>query len=45
LCGKNYGDDEEQDIAFRVIADHLRAEFVYCRRTVAIEYGCGLCHS
>jgi alanyl-tRNA synthetase len=25
LCGKNYGDDEKQDIAFRVIADHLRA--------------------
>ncbi len=25
LCGKNYGDDEQQDIAFRVIADHLRA--------------------
>ncbi|MCX6176480.1 MAG: alanine--tRNA ligase, partial [Bacteroidetes bacterium] len=25
LCGKNYGDNEEQDIAFRVIADHLRA--------------------
>lgn len=25
LCGKNYGDNEEQDIAFRVISDHLRA--------------------
>ena len=25
LCGKNYGDNEEQDIAFRVIADHIRA--------------------
>ncbi|MFM8996370.1 MAG: alanine--tRNA ligase, partial [Bacteroidota bacterium] len=25
LCGKNYGDDEKQDIAFRVITDHLRA--------------------
>ncbi len=25
LCGKNYGDNEAQDIAFRVIADHIRA--------------------
>lgn len=25
LCGKNYGEDEKQDIAFRVIADHIRA--------------------
>ena len=25
LAGKKYGDDEKQDIAFRVIADHIRA--------------------
>lgn len=25
LCGKNYGNHEKQDIAMRVIADHLRA--------------------
>ena len=25
LCGKIYGDNEAQDIAFRVIADHIRA--------------------
>ncbi len=25
LAGKSYGDDEKQDIAFRVIADHIRA--------------------
>jgi alanyl-tRNA synthetase len=25
LCNKKYGDNEEQDIAFRVIADHIRA--------------------
>ena len=25
LCGKKYGDNEKQDIAMRVIADHLRA--------------------
>lgn len=25
LCGKSYGLNEEQDIAFRVIADHIRA--------------------
>ena len=25
LCGKTYGEDEEVDVAFRVIADHVRA--------------------
>lgn len=25
LCGKKYGENEKQDIAFRVIADHIRA--------------------
>ena len=25
LCGKTYGENEKQDIAFRVIADHIRA--------------------
>ena len=25
LCNKKYGDNEDQDIAFRVIADHIRA--------------------
>lgn len=25
ICNKKYGDDEKQDIAFRVIADHIRA--------------------
>ncbi|MCC7297799.1 MAG: alanine--tRNA ligase, partial [Bacteroidia bacterium] len=25
ICGKNYGENEKQDIALRVIADHIRA--------------------
>ncbi len=44
ITGGRYtgSDTEKKDIAFRVIADHIRAiGFTICRRSAAFEYGAG----